>query len=589
MTEGTPSPAGAPGSAADRPEPHGLQSDDWIGEDEALAEEVGELFTSLAKALRSYRIYEENNPVRQRFVGGLRDAFGSLWKGMDRLEVRIEEEQIRWREEVVHRAEKGGGDSLPFLFYRDGIREMTLLPGIEEELEPLLEIVQTARRLKGEGDDLLTLLWHADLRHLRYQYVDLLDEGVEIPERGEGADSTQLRSVLEEEAPERGSTLREDVPPPKIDPENFNLTLYSLRPAELEELRDEVRREMERDLRQDVLDALFDRLEERENPGRQVDIIGILRTLLPNFLSRGALGSAARVLGELDRLLRAEGVLGSEAREAAEELLGDIGGVQALGELVRALTDGSLSPSPEELAGFLRHLHTKALAPLLRSAETVDDRRLQRVIRDAIGQIARKRPSELTVLLEHDDAVVVRGAARLIGETGFTGAGAALGRLLTHEDREVRITAVESARMLRASSAAGALVNALTDRDDGVRAAAARAVGALRYRPALGALRSRVRGKEIRQAHRTEKIAFFEAYGLVGGGEAVEELDELLNGRGFLGRRQPEEIRASAALALGKMEVPRAMEALERAMGDDNPVVQAAVNRALRGEPEGAS
>ena len=66
--------------------------------------------------------------------------------------------------------------------------------------------------------------------------------------------------------------------------------------------------------------------------------------------------------------------------------------------------------------------------------------------------------------------------------------------------------------------------------------------------------------------------------------DGVKLLDKLLNGRGFLGRKESGEIRACAALALGKMRVPAAMAALEKAMGEQDPVVKSAVNRALRGE-----
>ena len=57
-----------------------------------------------------------------------------------------------------------------------------------------------------------------------------------------------------------------------------------------------------------------------------------------------------------------------------------------------------------------------------------------------------------------------------------------------------------------------------------------------------------------------------------------------LNGRGFLGRKESGEIRACAALGLGKMRTPEAMAALQKAQDEKDPVVRSAVNRALKGE-----
>jgi HEAT repeat protein len=66
----------------------------------------------------------------------------------------------------------------------------------------------------------------------------------------------------------------------------------------------------------------------------------------------------------------------------------------------------------------------------------------------------------------------------------------------------------------------------------------------------------------------------------------VDLLDRLLNGRGFLGRREQAEIRACAALGLGKIDAPEAVTALQAALNEEEPVVRSAVNRALRGEEE---
>jgi len=66
--------------------------------------------------------------------------------------------------------------------------------------------------------------------------------------------------------------------------------------------------------------------------------------------------------------------------------------------------------------------------------------------------------------------------------------------------------------------------------------------------------------------------------------DGLEVLDGLLNGKGFLGKREPTDIRAAAALALGRIAGPEARAVLERATQDDDPVVRSNVNRALRNE-----
>ncbi|MCJ7630027.1 MAG: HEAT repeat domain-containing protein, partial [Longimicrobiales bacterium] len=153
-----------------------------------------------------------------------------------------------------------------------------------------------------------------------------------------------------------------------------------------------------------------------------------------------------------------------------------------------------------------------------------------------------------------------------------------------HDATNVRLAAIEAAMSIKVAAAVGGLKDALSDEERDVRIAAARALGNLRFRPAASYLREAIEGKEIRQADISEQIAFFESYGLIQDPKGLGLLDGLLNGRGFLGRKETGEIRACAALALGKMGTPEANAALEKALGEQDPVVRSAVNRALRGE-----
>jgi HEAT repeat protein len=78
-------------------------------------------------------------------------------------------------------------------------------------------------------------------------------------------------------------------------------------------------------------------------------------------------------------------------------------------------------------------------------------------------------------------------------------------------------------------------------------------------------------------------MALFEAFGTLCGDAGVGVLDTLLNARALLGPREPAEVRACAARALGLVGSPRALDALRRAADAKDAVVRGAVARALRG------
>ncbi len=547
----------------------------------------------LGKALRAQQLYDENNPVYQRFVSQLAVALGGLWNQMDTLQISVEEDRLTWMGEDVYKG-ASRNDSLAFLLFKDGIREVTLKEGLEsQELAAFLKVLNRARDLRPEGDDLLTLLWEADLQFFSYNYVDLLSEGLDLPQAGDGfVDGFQAvlqgemeEAGAEEEAAEGAEEGEEgSLAPSQVSADDFNPTLYSLDPSEMERIEEEIRVEMERDLRGDVLAALFDRVEEPRFPQRQKEILEIFSILLPNFLGRGALSSAGAILEEVTRLLKAEGALQPDQRRQAEKILDEVSGTETLRELIQALEDGSISPDPVELASLLRYLRAGALEPLLRGAEEAEEKGIKAIIQEAVKGIAQKYRVGVLQCMDSADPVVVAGACSLAGRMQLTEAGPRVGALLTHPVPRVRLAAVEAAQELKASTAVGALQDALHDPDREVRIAAARALGALRYRPAAAYFRGVIEGRAIRQADISEQIAFFESYGLLQDPNGFKLLDGLLNGKGFLGKRETGEIRACAALALGKMGTPEAREALTRAQSETDPVVRSAVNRALRGE-----
>ena len=574
--------------------PGGLaEGQDWEEEPVAI-ESVRSLFVTLGKTFRAFQLYDDNNPVRRRFVDQLRTEFLGLWENLDRLVVTIDEDHIYLSGAEVYGSDNRN-DSLAFLFFKDGVREITFRPGIEtEELQEFLGVLQRARKLVPEGDDLLTVLWEQDLRFFEYQYVDLLAEGVEIPEAGAGNTQAELQAALaaedEELAEQEKGTPQgaaEAQPTPQtVKQDDFNPTLYALDHREMETLRAQLIAELKRDTRADVLNALFDRLEESANRERQSEILGILATLLPNFLSRGALVAATSVLKELRRLERTEGVFDEQRIEESRGILDRISAPEAIEQLIQALFDGTIRASTAQLGGFLQFLRGGALSPLLRASENVEHKELQAVLRQAVQGIANQNRSAVVQLLEEDDPIIAAGAARLAGEIKITEAGPALAHLLAHADPSVRLAAVEAAITLKASTAAGALEKTLHDPEREVRIAAARALATLQYRPATGTLTSIVKGREIRTADISEKVAMFQAFGVVAEADGLEVLDGLLNGKGFLGKREPTEIRAAAALALGLIPGEQARASLEEATQDDDPVVRSNVNRALRDEAE---
>ena len=553
--------------------------------------DVTEFFASLDKAVRARRLYAANNPAYQAFLANLKNNIKGLWDGAHSLPCTVEEGGFRWEEQLFTPGE--GRENLSFQFYKDGIRALTFLPGFENEVERFLDVLARARQVdNASADDMVTLLWEQEFNSLLYSYVDALAEGIEVPEGGAFDLSKIDLSLVSADVTGSDASAQASAPPAvqqgqptvaqSLSRDDFEETLYFLEPSELEYLRGEVEKEMQRDIKADVLNAMFDRLEDPA-PKRQTEILRIFRQLLPAYLSSGDLRSASMILIELNGILESREFLGESQTREAQEIFAELSDPVVLNQLLKSLEVGAIDPTGDELAIFLRYLRPAALAPLIRAVEITRLPELQFRLRGAIEGLGRAHPQILSDLLQSDDETVVTGAARLAGQIALTGAVPGIAGLLTHPSTGARRAAVEALVQIKSGAALDALQQALEDQEREVRIAAARGLGSLRYQPARARLEEVLQGKIVRDADLTEKIAFYEAFGAVANAESVAMLDKQLNGKSLFRKESPE-LRACAAMALGKVGTPASRAALEKAGRDENPMVRNAVLKAMRGE-----
>jgi HEAT repeat protein len=436
---------------------------------------------------------------------------------------------------------------------------------------------------------MVTLLWQQDFSSFQYSYVDALAEGLHVPRPvAPKLVGVELTLVKDDAA---GTAAGEQQPPAVeagkptvaglINRDDFEETLYFLDPAELERLHEKVELEWNRDVKTDVLNALFDRLEDGL-PDWRSEILSILRQMLPVYLGAGDLRSATLILVELNTIMeRAD--LTDEQRADAHQLYSELSEPAVLTQLIRSLEDGSIDPAGPELGVFLRHLGPAAMPLLLAAIERTEVTALQERLRAAIEGLANANRDRVVALLSETDVEVLRGASRLAGQLTITQAAPALVQLLQHPDAVVRRIVVESLIRIRTSLALDAIQQALGDGDRDVRVAAARGLATLRYAPSRARIEEMLDSRIVRDADLTEKIAFFEAYGSVATSESVALLDRMLNGRKLFGKESPE-MRACAAMALGRVGSPAARAALQRASAESNPIIRNAVIKALRQE-----
>ena len=549
---------------------------------------VEELIKNISRATKTQQLYLPNNPIYQKAIEMLRSAFVPIWRQTQELVLSITEADVKWEgRSVFHEANRS--ESLPWVFYKDGVREITIAQGVEsEEIVTLLEILQRVRKAAPEQDDLLTLLWEQEFVYLRYRFVDLsFDAVASIEPSDKAAEARQLplveiRREVEQEQAEPEAKKRAGV----VSLEDLNATLYFLDEAEIEYLRTTLDAESHLDLPSDVLAMLLDIFEVQPEAKVREEVLGILQSLLLHLLQAGAYGGVAYLLRESEIAAGRAPALAPEHADRLRRLPEQLSDPMVLPQLLQALDDADVIPPQDELDALFGQLKEGTLATVLAWLKQAQNPHLKAALEKTAGRLAAANISEMLKLIVSDDPSVALEAIRRAGELKATAAVSPLAKTLQSLAPELRQAAASALAEIGSPGAMRLLETALADGDRDVRVTAVRAMAARGHRAALPKLEAVVSGKALKEADLTEKREYFEAYGVLAGAAAIAPLSALLNSKGgFFRRRVSPDIRACAAHALGRINTEEALIALRRAEKDTDVRVRSAINRALRGGP----
>ncbi len=550
---------------------------------------VQELLRLFVKAARAHQLYLPNNPVYKQALDNLRAGFLPIWKATDEVAFTFTESEVKYGGETAMEETTKSSDSLPWQFYKDGVRELRLARGFDtEELAQLLDILQRVRKASPDEDDLLTMLWHADFAYLRYRYVDMFAD--QVNPLGSGGDAlaggqVDVRRASEEdgvagEAEEIESSGKSGV----VNIADFDGTLYFLDEGEIEYIRSEVQREYELDLRQNVLAILMDIFEQQPDASIRDEIAQILDSFMLHMLSAGQFRNVAYLIRESSVVSQRATDIVPGHRDRLARIPTQLSAPDALAQVLQSMDEATSLPSQSELIELFEQLRGTALATVLDWLHRLQNPKLRPLLEEAAARLAAQSTADLVKLVSSPKPNVSLEAIRRAGALKTPAGVGPIAKVLENGSPELRAAAVQALSEIGSTTALQALERAVDDTERDVRVAVIRALQARGHRALLPRLDPILKGRAIRDADLGEKMATFEAYGSLCGNGGVATLDAMLNGKSLFGRREDAELRACAAVALGRVGTPEAQASLRQAANEKDVVVRSAVTRALRGQ-----
>ncbi len=273
----------------------------------------------------------------------------------------------------------------------------------------------------------------------------------------------------------------------------------------------------------------------------------------------------------------------SRARQqGCQRALGRLTSASILAFLVEAVRSKTLPDAArQQLSSILTVYAGKIAKPLMLALGGESDAQARKFLATAL---IRLQKSALPTLIEHlDDPrwYVVRNAASILGEIRLEQAAEHMPPLLNHADVRVRREAVRALTKIGGTRAEGILLSLIEQNDREMSQQAILSLGALKSPRAIPTLIALINRRDLKGHLVDLKKEAIKALGEIGSFEAVPKLLHILRKRRFWLRSRHDELRASAALALGNIGDPATLSPLQSVAQRAPELVARAARQAL--------
>jgi len=554
-----------------------------------ISKAVAAWIHQFARTLKTCRLYHPTNPTVVRFRAELSEALTRLTAEHGPITCRFTADDILYEDVSLYPA-KSRDDNLGLVFHRDGVRSITFDPATtREELDAIVNAVLMVTGQTQLDDDLVTLLWQANLQHVDVDYVpgegDLAaateDAGELVPWPTATAEATVEPAATEAEestetdptAPGTGSRSDDwttgDL---AVEVEAGFEELDSMAPTEIARFHEEFAAEHEVPLITTALAVAHAYLD----AGATGDDRGELARFVPRML-RLAIGQGSWLEArEALALLRDCGSEEWSVETFTQELFQPISVAATVERL-----DHQTPTQVAEFAALARELGEPAAEWLTLALAASQQRATRRVLAEAIAGLCRSQPERMAPWLGDPSWFVVRNAVQILGWIGGEAVVGLLSSAAHHPDRRVRFEVATALGAVPLEQARPVLLGMLPQSDTRTFCAVLQRLAGERHSPTATQILALLQAPDFEHRPEEEKRAIYSALAAVGTDDILIGLEGEL-ARGSWLARGADAHRHAIARAVARIGTPRAHALLERGAESKRAGVRAACTQALR-------
>jgi hypothetical protein len=528
-----------------------LSKTDILTEEIKLAEN---LIQELLKAKKQMRMYPSNNPVYIKASETIYDKFKKFLGLYNRLLLKIHQYEIIYKnEQLYYNHEKD--DNLALFLFKDGIRELAFLPGLaQQELEGLIGILNTDFEKDVLDDDVVTLLWEKDFKHIKYVVDENFLSDWEIPERKKIPDEA-IKTAYEDAL--RAEKTRVKIP----------VDIYNTDPQYLaKEIEQQAQPKIEK-----IITILFELLYQTRESPEFTEIIRAIEATIDYCITKGALKNASYILDMIKAVT--EDKIYEERIKELNTIHTVINSKEFI-EKIGMVLDSETVIEEGDFIAYIKHLNASAIPFFMHLMGEKQDIRNRRLIIEALTTIGRLDIKALSKGLHDSRWYVVRNTALVMGKIATSECMRHLGEIIAHPDQRVRKETIKAIGNIKSPNAFGYLKNAFNDSVQSIRVTAARALGNIKTEDAKKLLLSELSRKDFFKKDFTEKKEFYEILTRWEDEDVKDFLIKTLNKKRLFRRTKNDEIRACAAYVLGIITAKNSIPSLKKASRSKNKLLR---------------
>lgn len=545
------------------------ESDSGAAPDRAAVEQAKDILNFLAHTMTSMKLFPPHHATVAKFVDDLYAKLNSYFENRQELEVDVLEDTFFIGGEAVYR-EENLSKSLPYLFFKDGMKKFAILKEIDKtELREFLEVIRHNSLLPLDESDVVLSIWEKDLANIRILAPDeyllakidvfsrqTFDFFIDRNKLFGGKISLSADDLTEIQSKRLSLGLME-----VEEKKDYSEMVTSLEDHDVSRVESMVAASRGIPPEQEFLDMIFELLCIEDRIEQFSPIVGFLDRHHLDLLQQSKFIHAAQFFKQIRELKNIFSVSHSAKAAELQKLVDSIQG----GKIIALIRQAVERKDIDSLPSFFEYLSFLGARSIPVASELLEETHEEELRRAALAYLEKAGAEHIEVLadqLQDGKPGLSKEIISLLGRSRNKKILTHLAVLQAYENKDIKLTAIEALGSFSDALAARILLAFLQDKDEDVRISAA---DHLQWSGDAKILQRVIRMTSARRFHgqsTKEKTAILKYLARTGTPEALKTLRKAMRKSGLFSTPRRENTRLCAVLALEAMGTPEAVEVL---------------------------